>query len=42
LINHQREYQDNEFRVWAIAGSRRPEAVVEQDGIPLVSLYRVR
>jgi len=42
LINHQREYQDSEYDVWSESGDdRRPVAVVEFDGVPIVSLYRV-
>jgi 4-amino-4-deoxy-L-arabinose transferase-like glycosyltransferase len=42
FVNHQREYQDNEYRIWALIGERRPVAVIEHDGVPIVSLYRVR
>lgn len=41
FINHQREYQDNEYRLWAAAGDQRPVGVVEFDGVPIVSLYRL-
>ena len=41
LINHQREYRENELKVWFRAGHRRPVAVVALDGVPIVSLYRI-
>jgi len=41
LTYHQREYQDEEYRVWAMLGDRRPEGVVAFDGVPIVSLYRL-
>ncbi|MBI5509734.1 MAG: glycosyltransferase family 39 protein [Deltaproteobacteria bacterium] len=41
LTYHQREYQDDEYRVWAERGDRRPRAVVSFDGVPIVSLYRL-
>ena len=41
LTFHQREYQDEEYRVWAMVGDRRPAGVVAYDGVPIVSLYRL-
>jgi 4-amino-4-deoxy-L-arabinose transferase-like glycosyltransferase len=41
LTYHQREYQDEEYRVWAITNDRRPVSVVAFDGVPIVSLYRL-
>lgn len=42
LINHQREYVAHEYAVWREMGHRKPEAVVSFDGVPIVSLYRLR
>lgn len=42
IINHQREYRDQEYRVWSVSGSGKPEAVVAFDGVAITSLYRVR
>ena len=41
LTFHQREYQDEEYRVWARTNDRRPIGVVAFDGVPIVSLYRM-
>ncbi|MBI3179398.1 MAG: hypothetical protein HYZ27_07030 [Deltaproteobacteria bacterium] len=42
LINHQREYQDAEYKVWALTGNKRPAASLMFDGVPIVSLYALR
>ncbi len=41
VINHQREYQENEYQVWSLAGHRRPVVVVDVDGVPIASLYQL-
>jgi hypothetical protein len=42
FANHQREYQDTEYKIWAMTKTHKPEATVTFDGVPIVSLYRVR
>lgn len=42
LINHQREYRDNEYEVWSLTGRRQPIAVLQPDGVAIASLYHVR
>ncbi len=39
FINHQREYQDAEYKVWALTDHGRPRASIMFDGVPIVSLY---
>lgn len=39
LVSHQREHQDVEYGVWERV--TRPTAMVEFDGVPLISLYRL-
>ncbi len=41
FVNHQREYQDNVYRIWNRTGDKRASAVVQFDGVPIVSLYRL-
>lgn len=41
FINHQREYQDEEYAVWELTGDERPVAVLEYDGVPIVSVYEL-
>ena len=42
IINHQREYREHEYDVWALTGDARPRQVLAVDGVPLASLYRLR
>ena len=41
IINHQREYVDSELEVWSRASDPRPVQVLQRDGVPLASLYRL-
>ncbi len=41
LVNHQREYRQKEFDIWARLGMRKPHAVFAIDGVRIVSLYKI-